>query len=530
MPAADAAFPALARLKYVTFNSQAAATGAQHVAKRRCVTDLRAATPESAVDELYRIHALGLVRLALLIVGDQTAAEDVVHDAFLGLCRGWQRLHDPGKAPGYLRVAVVNGCRSVLRSRVRARLLGVQPDPPVWSAEAAALADEDRRRMLAPLAAAAATAAVAIAGSIVLPALTANHAQPARKLTASTGATRVKSSGPAALPQFVVENDGGALQVVDTATWLAVGQLSAPTGQSFEAVAGAADDRTFVVAADLNPQTTCATWLYVVHLNSRGQPGTLSPLAPRAAGLPTSIAVSADGSTVAYSIVHCASGATGHIAASQPIGTIGVLNIASGQSRQWSFSLAEDYTSDLSLSGTGGMVGFSSYLDGVPAASSTTVGRVLSADAQAGTVLQRAQVLIRPAQAAYAGVDSVALSSDGHTMYACTNGGASAADMTQTVGAYDTATGNLTRVLRTWHAQDSSCAITADPAGGHLLLATAGAKIAGPGRGKHSTTNQAQARLLPAGHPYTVLRWIDLSTGNATTLPLRLPIGTSLAL
>jgi len=97
--------------------------------------------PDRAVDELYRIHALGLTRLALLMVGDQTAAED-----------GWPRLLDPRKAPGYLRVAVVNGCRSLMRSRNRARLLGVQPAPPVWSAEAATIAEEDRRALLGAVA------------------------------------------------------------------------------------------------------------------------------------------------------------------------------------------------------------------------------------------------------------------------------------------------------------------------------------------------------------------------------------------
>jgi RNA polymerase sigma-70 factor (sigma-E family) len=143
---------------YVTSNSQTAAAGAQRVGSTQPVivdAEVRSATsraPDRAVDELYRVHAVGLIRLALLIVGDQTAAEDVVHDAFLGLYRGWARLRDPANALGYLRMAVVNGCRSVLRSRGRARMLGVQHDPPVWSAEAAAIADEDRRAVLAAVA------------------------------------------------------------------------------------------------------------------------------------------------------------------------------------------------------------------------------------------------------------------------------------------------------------------------------------------------------------------------------------------
>ena len=134
----------------VTFNSRATAAEAQRVPRHKSVTNAHA--PDRAVDELYRIHALGLTRLALLMVGDQTAAEDIVQDAFLGLYRGWPRLLDPRKAPGYLRVAVVNGCRSLMRSRNRARLLGVQPAPPVWSAEAATIAEEDRRALLGAVA------------------------------------------------------------------------------------------------------------------------------------------------------------------------------------------------------------------------------------------------------------------------------------------------------------------------------------------------------------------------------------------
>lgn len=104
---------------------------------------------EQLVDELYRGHALRLTRMALLLVGDQASAEDVVQDAFLGLFRGLDRLNDPNRAVAYLRVSVLNGCRSVLRGRQRARLRRAATDDlPVWSAEAAALAGEDRREVL----------------------------------------------------------------------------------------------------------------------------------------------------------------------------------------------------------------------------------------------------------------------------------------------------------------------------------------------------------------------------------------------
>jgi RNA polymerase sigma-70 factor (sigma-E family) len=111
-----------------------------------------AGSAASAVDDLYREHALGLIRFALMLVGDRATAEDVVQDAFVGLYRAWCGLTDHTNLAGYLRTAVLNKCRSVHRSRMRARLLRASYDPPVWSAEAAAMDGEDRREVLAAVA------------------------------------------------------------------------------------------------------------------------------------------------------------------------------------------------------------------------------------------------------------------------------------------------------------------------------------------------------------------------------------------
>jgi len=101
------------------------------------------------VGDLFECHALRLTRMAVLLVGDRSSAEDVVQDAFLGLYRGAGRLRDPANAVAYLRASVLNGCRSVLRSRKRAwSSLIPAHDPPVWSAESAAMAGEDRREVL----------------------------------------------------------------------------------------------------------------------------------------------------------------------------------------------------------------------------------------------------------------------------------------------------------------------------------------------------------------------------------------------
>jgi RNA polymerase sigma-70 factor (sigma-E family) len=71
--------------------------------------------------DLYRDHRAKMVRLALLLVDDPGTAEDVVQEAFTGLHRNWSSLRDEAAAIGYLRTAVVNGSRSVLRRRRTAR-------------------------------------------------------------------------------------------------------------------------------------------------------------------------------------------------------------------------------------------------------------------------------------------------------------------------------------------------------------------------------------------------------------------------
>jgi RNA polymerase sigma factor (sigma-70 family) len=109
---------------------------------------MRART-QPGIEDLYREHALGLVRFAFLLTGDRAAAEDVVQDAFLGLHRHWDEVKDPGHVLAYLRTSVVNGSRSRRRRNLVA--LRLRPEPPVLvqSAEASVLADEDRRALLA---------------------------------------------------------------------------------------------------------------------------------------------------------------------------------------------------------------------------------------------------------------------------------------------------------------------------------------------------------------------------------------------
>ena len=106
----------------------------------------------SAVTVLYERHAVSMMRIALIMLGDRTAAEDVVQDAFFGLYRRWATLKDPHSALTYVRSAVLNGCRDALRQRTRrdrrdrAAATARRANP---SAEAVALISEDHQRILA---------------------------------------------------------------------------------------------------------------------------------------------------------------------------------------------------------------------------------------------------------------------------------------------------------------------------------------------------------------------------------------------
>jgi RNA polymerase sigma-70 factor (sigma-E family) len=108
-------------------------------------------TASAAITALYAEHALGLVRLAHVMLGDRAAAEDVVHDAFCGLYRHWSNLADPGKAQAYLRSAVLNGSRSVLRLSGHGPVFDVQEPRDAEDGETAMLAAQIRESVLAAL-------------------------------------------------------------------------------------------------------------------------------------------------------------------------------------------------------------------------------------------------------------------------------------------------------------------------------------------------------------------------------------------
>jgi RNA polymerase sigma-70 factor (sigma-E family) len=94
---------------------------------------------DRVVTEIYLGEYKSLVRLAVLLVHDVQTAEEVVQDAFEAMHTAWRRLRDSEKALSYLRQAVVNKSRSVLRHRTVVDRNAPKPAPDEPSAEQAAM-------------------------------------------------------------------------------------------------------------------------------------------------------------------------------------------------------------------------------------------------------------------------------------------------------------------------------------------------------------------------------------------------------
>lgn len=114
-------------------------------------TEAAQVSADAAITELYYAHYRPLVRLAVLLVHDVATAEEVVQDSFVALHAGLHRLRDNEKALAYLRAAVVNRSRSVLRHRVVVDRNAPKPPPDMPSAELGALALIDRSAVVKAL-------------------------------------------------------------------------------------------------------------------------------------------------------------------------------------------------------------------------------------------------------------------------------------------------------------------------------------------------------------------------------------------
>ena len=81
---------------------------------------------EDRIDRLFREQYPRMLRLAYTVIGDDGRAEEIVQDGFMDVYRSFDDLREPA---AYLRVCVVNRCRSELRRRRVRELHPPQPPP-----------------------------------------------------------------------------------------------------------------------------------------------------------------------------------------------------------------------------------------------------------------------------------------------------------------------------------------------------------------------------------------------------------------
>jgi RNA polymerase sigma-70 factor (sigma-E family) len=109
-----------------------------------------AASPQTIV-KLFREHHLELVHLAVVMVGDLAAAEDIVQDVFERLHRRWHDLREPSRGLAYARSAVLNSCRSAHRRAAVVRKYAPRLTAPAGPDADAASAVDDRGELAAVL-------------------------------------------------------------------------------------------------------------------------------------------------------------------------------------------------------------------------------------------------------------------------------------------------------------------------------------------------------------------------------------------
>jgi len=89
-----------------------------------------------ALTRIYEKYKADLLLLALALLNDKTAAEDVVHDVFLSFVRSLDQFRLTGSLKGYLLTCTANHARNWNKAeRVRLRGAGHTADPGEQSIE-----------------------------------------------------------------------------------------------------------------------------------------------------------------------------------------------------------------------------------------------------------------------------------------------------------------------------------------------------------------------------------------------------------
>jgi hypothetical protein len=330
-----------------------------------------------------------------------------------------------------------------------------------------------RLNLLTPIAAAAAVIVV-IAASVALPRLLAG---------ADRNPAAPQVSAAVHYPPFqVVETDpnnpDASLRVESAATGHVVTTVAPPRpGAVWGAITAVGDTNRFIVAAGPKPSSSSSypTRLYTLTLSARGTVAGLTPLGvPVLQGWVPSLAASADGRTVAYTLVPL--DGRGDLLGSADL-AVGV--ITGRTNRQWSIGgqtrtgTGNQSISDVSVSSDGSMVAFIIQDQGVGYSA-----WVLPTGSAPGGITAEARKVYQQEQTFYysenkvAWLDSALISADGSTLYLATSANSASGKVVTTLTAYRTAGGAPPSTVTTFDdGFYKTLGEDLTPAGGGMLLA-----------------------------------------------------------
>ena len=318
---------------------------------------------------------------------------------------------------------------------------------------------------LTPIAAAAAVIVV-ITASVALPRLLSGSAR-------NPATPQVSAAGHYPPFQVVMADKNkfdSSLQVESAATGHVVTTVALPWhGAEWGAVTAVGDTGRFIVAAA--PKNlpsrgfSYPTRLYTLTLSAHGTVAGLTPLGvPVLQGQVTSLAASADGRTIAYTL----------FGAGVRANEVGV--ITGRATRQWSIptAAATSLIWGISVSGNGSMVAFITENDDRNVLEDTAW--VLPTGSAPGGFTARARKvyelpLIDDPKAGVSMLDSALISPDGRTLYLATSAGSTSGQVVTSLTAYRTAGGPSPGTITTWDSgyYDGYLEAILTPVGGMLL-------------------------------------------------------------
>lgn len=262
---------------------------------------------------------------------------------------------------------------------------------------------------------------------------------------------------PVSPPRYFLNapgSDGGYgwLEIRDSATGKLVAQPRFPDAlQGYDPPYGLAATGPDSFVVGMMTPSDCSTRFFRLQVNNQGRPGALTPFGPTLPGELTALAASAGGGLIGYAIDDsgCNQGAT------SPGAYLGVLNVHSGKTRQWTQGVR---ISQLSMSANGRLLAYTQTTGSPVAGGETITGmqvRILPTDAPTGTVAERSRVVARePATFASGGAtNTVLLSPSGTSFYLCSQPfippqpGVRQQEETARIIAFRTATGKATGTI-----------------------------------------------------------------------------------